>query len=146
MSSVNLDGSGIVSHCCAALLQGICNCQLLSISQAPHSSRQTRLVRISGSSPATLFSFSSASHSATERWFMHTVTTELSYLSLQVLKAMNVRTFSRMAHRNHVRQYVQPSVLHKWPLHKAGLMGGLKRRKPVSLMSDGFKFQSRHTR
>ena len=67
---------------------------------------------------------------------MNTVTEELSYISFQVLKAMNVRTFSRMSHRNHVHHYVQASVLHKWRLHQAGLLEGLKRNQRVSLGGD----------
>ncbi|XP_027129110.1 uncharacterized protein LOC109136800 isoform X2 [Larimichthys crocea] len=51
----------------------------------------------------------------------------------KVLNTMHVRTFTRMAHRNHVQHYILPSVLHKWRLHQNNLLDSLKQRGTVSL-------------
>lgn len=53
-----------------------------------------------------------------------------------MLNAMHMRTFSRMAHRNHVHNYILPSVLHKWRLHQADLLERLKQRESVFLGGD----------
>ncbi|XP_067294166.1 uncharacterized protein [Pseudorasbora parva] len=51
----------------------------------------------------------------------------------KVLNAMHMRTFTRMTHRNHVQNYIMPSVLHKWRSHQTDLLDGLKQSKTVSL-------------
>lgn len=60
----------------------------------------------------------------------------LSDFTFQVLNAMHVRTFTRMAHRNHVYNYILPSVLHKWRSHQTDLLEGLKQSENVSLGGD----------
>lgn len=67
---------------------------------------------------------------------MNTVTEVLCDFTLQVLNAMHVRTFTRMTHRNHVHNYILPSVLHKWRSHQTDLLEGLKQRETVSLGGD----------
>ncbi|XP_051727731.1 uncharacterized protein LOC127500556 isoform X3 [Ctenopharyngodon idella] len=54
----------------------------------------------------------------------------------KVLNAMHVRTFTRMSHRNHVHNYILPSVLHKWRSHQTDLLEGLKQSETVSLGGD----------
>ncbi|XDV11893.1 hypothetical protein PO909_000688 [Leuciscus waleckii] len=54
----------------------------------------------------------------------------------KVLNAMHVRTISRMMHRNHVHNYILPSVLHKWRSHQTDLLEGLKQSETVSLGGD----------
>lgn len=54
----------------------------------------------------------------------------------KVLNAMHMRTFRRMTHRNHVRNYILPSVLHKWRGHQTNLLEGLKLSETVCLGGD----------
>ncbi|XP_057195137.1 uncharacterized protein LOC130557432 isoform X2 [Triplophysa rosa] len=54
----------------------------------------------------------------------------------KVLNAMHVRTFTKMTHRNHVHNYILPSVLHKWRSHQTNLLEGLKQKQNVSLGGD----------
>ncbi|XP_074544649.1 uncharacterized protein LOC141804189 [Halichoeres trimaculatus] len=54
----------------------------------------------------------------------------------KVLNAMHMRTFSRMTHRNHVRNYILASVLHKWRSHQTAQLEELKQRETVSLAGD----------
>lgn len=67
---------------------------------------------------------------------MNTVTDVLSDFILQVLNAMHMKTITRMTHRNHVRNYILPSVLHKWRLHQTNLLNEMRQRESVCLGGD----------
>ncbi|XP_039522036.1 uncharacterized protein LOC120475416 isoform X2 [Pimephales promelas] len=101
----------------------------LSVTQKCQScsySREWRSQPLLGSSPAGNLHLSAAVY-YTGGSFMQTN---------QVLNALRVRTFSRTTHRNHVRNFILPSVLRKWRSHQSDLLERLKQRGTVSLGGD----------
>lgn len=137
-----------------ALQPAIWTCLLLCTTLAHRSSRPTRFVK---HLTVDILFLAQASHSAAVRcstcystvyprmervgsqclsitvWRMLDIISDFSF---QMLKAMHVRTFSKVTHKKHVSKYILPSVLHKWRVHHSELLEAMKDRGSFSLGGD----------